>query len=208
MRVLTRALVSFHHHRIHVPRVARVARALAEGIGRARSLLDVGAGDGSVALAIGEKVGAARIEGVDVKVRPETMIPVLAYDGETLPYEDGAFEAVVLSDVLHHCESPGRVLAEALRVASRVVAVKDHFRFGPVSEAILWAMDVVGNAAPGVVVRGHYFTQDEWARLVRSVGGRVSGQSWPLRIHDPPFRWITQDRLQFVATVEHQGRDE
>jgi SAM-dependent methyltransferase len=198
-----RALFALHHRAIHVPRVERVTRALAAQIGRAASLLDVGCGDGTVAQGIGAAVGATRIAGVDVLVRPATAIPVTPYDGEHLPFADGAFEAVVISDVLHHCASPSTVLREALRVASRVVAIKDHFRFDRVSGAILLAMDQVGNAAPGVLVRGTYFTAGEWARLVRDAGGRITGLEWPLRIHDLPWRLITQDRLQFAAKIQH-----
>ena len=200
-----RALFAFHHRAIHVPRVERVTRALATQIGRAASLLDIGCGDGTVAQGIGAAVGASRIAGVDVLVRPETAIPVTAYDGEHLPFPDGAFEAVVISDVLHHCEHPAGVLREALRVASRVVAIKDHFRFDRVSGAILLAMDQVGNAAPGVLVRGTYFTAGEWSALVHDAGGRFTGLEWPLRIHDLPWRLVTQDRLQFAAKIEHAG---
>lgn len=198
-----RALFALHHRAIHVPRVARVTRALAAQIGRAASLLDIGCGDGTVAQGIGAAVGATRIAGVDVLVRPTTAIPVTEYDGVSLPFPDGAFEAVVISDVLHHCASPSAVLREALRVASRVVAIKDHFRFDRLSGAILLAMDQVGNAAPGVLVRGTYFTAGEWAGLVRDAGGRFTGLSWPLRIHDLPWRLVTQDRLQFAAKIQH-----
>ncbi len=198
-----RALFALHHRAIHVPRVDRVTRALAAQVGRAASLLDIGCGDGTVALGIGAAVGATRIVGVDVLVRPTTAIPVTEYDGERLPFPDGAFEAVVISDVLHHCASPRTVLREALRVASRVVAIKDHFRFDRLSGAILLAMDQVGNAAPGVLVRGTYFTAGEWAGLVREAGGRFTGLSWPLRIHDLPWRLVTQDRLQFAAKIQH-----
>jgi SAM-dependent methyltransferase len=200
---VARALFALHHRAIHVPRVTRVTRALAAQIGRAASLLDVGCGDGTVALGIGAAIGATRVAGVDVLVRPTTAIPVTPYDGEHLPFPDGAFEAVVISDVLHHCAQPRTVLREALRVASRVVAIKDHFRFDRLSGAILLAMDQVGNAAPGVLVRGTYFTAGEWAELVREAGGRFTGLSWPLRIHDLPWRLITQDRLQFAATIQH-----
>lgn len=198
-----RALYAFHHRAIHLPRVERVTRALAAQIGEAASLLDVGCGDGTVAQGIGAGVGATRVAGVDVLVRPATAIPVTPYDGEHLPFADGAFEAVVISDVLHHCEHPARVLREALRVASRVVAIKDHFRFDRVSGAILLAMDQIGNAAPGVLVRGTYFTAGEWTALVREAGGRITGLEWPLRIHDLPWRLITQDRLQFTAKIQH-----
>jgi SAM-dependent methyltransferase len=200
-----RALFALHHRAIHLPRVERVTRSLAAQIGRAGSLLDIGCGDGSVAVGIGAAIGATRLAGVDVLVRPETAIPVTPYDGEHLPFADGAFEAVVISDVLHHCEHPAIVLREALRVAARVVAIKDHFRFDRLSGAILLAMDQVGNAGPGVLVRGTYFTGGEFAALVHDAGGRVTGLEWPLRIHDLPWRLITQDRLQFTAKIEHLG---
>ena len=200
-----RALFALHHRAIHLPRVERVTRSLAAQIGRAASLLDIGCGDGSVATGIGAAIGATRLAGVDVLVRPGTAIPVTPYDGEHLPFADGAFEAVVLSDVLHHCEHPAIVLREALRVASRVVAIKDHFRFDRLTGAILLAMDRVGNAGPGVLVRGTYFTGGELAALVHDAGGRITGLEWPLRIHDLPWRLVTQDRLQFTAKIEHTG---
>ena len=200
-----RALFALHHRAIHLPRVERVTRSLAAQIGRAASLLDIGCGDGSVATGIGAAIGATRLAGVDVLVRPGTAIPVTPYDGEHLPFADGAFEAVVLSDVLHHCEHPAIVLREALRVASRVVAIKDHFRFDRLTGAILLAMDRVGNAGPGVLVRGTYFTGGELAALVHDAGGRITGLEWPLRIHDLPWRLVTQDRLQFTARIEHTG---
>jgi SAM-dependent methyltransferase len=196
------ALFAYHHRAIHLPRVERVARALAAQIGRASSLLDIGCGDGTVAFSIAKKVGADRVAGVDIKIRPKTVIPVIPYDGEHLPFPDGAFEAVVLSDVLHHCPRPEVVLREALRVSARVVAIKDHFRFGEVSRAILLAMDMVGNAAPGVHVEGAYLRAGEWAALVHAVGARFTALTWPLQIHDYPFRIITQDRLQFAACIE------
>jgi SAM-dependent methyltransferase len=208
MELLKRAMYAVHHRRIHVPRVERVARALAGQIGHARSLLDIGCGDGTVARTIAERVGAQRVAGADVKVRPEVAIEVVHYDGLHLPFPDGAFEAVILSDVLHHCHDPRAVLREALRVASRVVALKDHFRFGPVSDKILLWMDIVGNAAPAVEVRGTYFSPREWTSLVDDAGGRFAGLTWPLQIHSFPFRLITGDRIQFAASIEHKPMKE
>lgn len=196
-------LFAAHHALVHVPRVRRVARALGDQIGRADSLLDIGCGDGTVAQAIGAIVGATRVAGVDVMVRPEVAIEVTRYDGVVLPFPDRSFDAVVISDVLHHCEDPSAVLREALRVAKVAVAIKDHFRFGPVSEAILLFMDRVGNAAPGVLVRGTYFSPSEWVEMITSCGGRFAKIAWPLQIHDYPFRFVTRDELQFAARIEH-----
>lgn len=200
---LTQILFDAHHTHVHLPRVERVIQALSDHVGAAASLLDVGAGDGTIARGVAARTGADRVAGVDIKVRPGAAIDVRPYDGRTLPFEDGAFEAVLISDVLHHCDDPIRVLAECLRVASRVVAVKDHFRFGPVSNQILLWMDVVGNAAPAVEVKGTYYSPGEWAAIVADAGGRFAGLTWPLRIHDLPFRVITRDEYQFAAAVTH-----
>jgi SAM-dependent methyltransferase len=202
MQALREALFAYHHRAMHVPRVRRIARALGDQIGRARSLLDVGCGDGTVARQVAERIGAEHVAGVDIKVRPGAAIESLPYDGIHLPFDDEAFEAVIVADVLHHAGDPGAVLRECLRVASRVVAVKDHFQFGWASEKILLIMDVVGNAAPAVEVRGTYLTPASWIDLVTSAGGRVTALEWPLQIHDYPWRVVTRDALQFAARVE------
>ncbi|APR76423.1 Hypothetical protein A7982_01770 [Minicystis rosea] len=201
------AIFAVHHRRVHLPRVDRVARALANQIGAARSVLDVGCGDGTVARKIAEAVGADRVAGVDIKVRAEVAIDVTSYDGTHLPFPDRSFDAVVISDVLHHCEDPRAVLREALRVAD-IVAIKDHFRFGPVSERILLWMDQFGNEPTGVHVRGTYWTPGEWVEMVSACGGRFAKLTWPLQIHDYPFRIVTRDELQFAARIERAGTAE
>jgi SAM-dependent methyltransferase len=201
-RSLRDAAVAFHHRGIHVPRVRRIASALAEHAGPCASLLDVGCGTGEVARLVAERAGASRVSGVDILVRPEVHIPVQPYDGETLPFADGAFEAVMLSDVLHHCPRPAVVLREALRVAARVVLLKDHFAFGPLSRLALLGMDHVGNAGPGVHVEGTYLDFAGWVALASEAGGRFSRLTWPLVVHELPFRLITRAEWQFVASVE------
>ena len=205
---IDKALFALHRRAVTLPRARRITDALATLAGPAASLLDVGAGDGAIAAAVGERVGASRVAGVDVLVRPRTVIEVIPYDGRRLPFPDGAFEVVTISDVLHHCEAPSEVLAECLRVASRAVVVKDHFRFGAVSKALLLAMDVVGNAEAGVLVRGTYFSPAEWIDMVRAAEGRITALHWPLRIHDAPMRLVTRDELQFAARIEHTRNTE
>jgi SAM-dependent methyltransferase len=197
----TDSLFDLHHRMIRVPRAELVASALARMIGRARRLLDIGSHDARVASRVGELVEAVEVRGVDVKVDPHAAIPVEAYDGRTLPFESDRFDAVVLSDVLHHCEDPARVLAEALRVAP-VVGIKDHFCFGPLSRAMLLGMDLVGNFQPGIDVRGTYLTPAEWHRLWGSCGARLAAIDWPLDIHPPAIRWLTRSELQFAARIE------
>lgn len=196
------AFYTFHHYRIHVPRVTRVARELSAQIGHADSLLDVGCGDGTIARTIAGNVGAKRVEGVDILVQPAPAIPVTPYDGLHLPFPDRSFEVVVLSDMLHHCKDPEAVLREAVRVSDRIVAIKDHIQFGPISNALLLAMDVIGNVSAGVYVEGRYFSRAEWDALVAKAGARFTTMTWPMQIHDYPFRVVTRDELQFAACIE------
>lgn len=194
----------WHSSRIHVPRVQRLTEGIASlAPSGAASMLDIGCGDGTLARGIADRVGATDLHGVDVLVRPSAVIPVKAYDGHALPFEDRRFDLVTISDVLHHAESPLAVVREALRVLcpGGALIVKDHFRFGAVSNATLLAMDVVGNYAAGVLVRGKYLSPAEWVELVASAGGSIDRLVWPFQIHDLPWRIVTRSEYQFVMRV-------
>ena len=193
-------LHALHHRLVRMPRVGRVASAVAMLAGKTESLLDVGAGDGRVGAALRDALGA-RVEGVDVHVQDGARIPIRAFDGITRPYPDGAFEIVALCDVLHHATDPLPLLRDALRVARRAVVIKDHYRFGRASAALLLAMDVIGNASQGVLVRGTYLTPKEWLDLVSRAGGRIEAQLWPLDVHALPLRLATRSELQFAARI-------
>jgi SAM-dependent methyltransferase len=49
---------------------------------------------------------------------------------EDLPYEDGSFDAVVATGVLHHVADPEKVVAEMVRVAAAAVFLSDGNIFG------------------------------------------------------------------------------
>lgn len=199
---LKRALFSLHRSQIYLPRNRRVAAGVARQIGRARSLLDVGCGDGSTACEVARAVGAEEVRGVEVQLRPERQIPIEAFDGRKLPFPDGRFDAVMIADVLHHATHPEELLRECVRVCRDCVVVKDHFAFGPLSEMVLWAMDVAGNASASVAVRGNYFTRPRWEGMVEAAGARQSALEWPFKIHDMPWRALMPSKLQFVARLE------
>jgi SAM-dependent methyltransferase len=198
------ALVAYHHRAIAVPRVRRVAEALTgliDARGGAATLLDVGSGNGLIARRVATALGADVI-GVDVRLQPSPAIEVLGYDGRVLPFDDASHDVVLLSDVLHHADDPGALLAECVRVSRFGVAVKDHLSFGAVSSKLLEVMDHVGNADNGVAVTGRYFSTDEWFAMVNGAGGQMTSMRWPLLIHDLPWRIATRSELQFASFVE------
>jgi SAM-dependent methyltransferase len=198
---LKRLALGYHHRAIRVPSGERVSAAVAKHVGRADSLLDVGCGDGANALRVAAAVGAGRVVGVDVHRRETTHIETHVYDGLHLPFDDQSFEAVSIVDVLHHASDPRQVLREALRVAGRVVVVKDHFRFGPISNALLYGMDIAGNAKDSIPSPGTYLHPSEWVGLIASAGGRLDVLDWPLEIHDMPWRLVVRSELQFSAKI-------
>ncbi len=199
-------LAPLHRRLVSAPRRDRLATALAGLSSGARTLLDVGTGDGTVGASVAALLGSS-IEGADKKPNPVAPFPVVRVDDEQLPFADASFDVVLLSDVLHHTRAPEKLLAEALRVADLAVVVKDHFAFGPWSERMLLALDVIGNRPYGVDVHGEYATPETWLERFRRTGAHVDELVWPLAVHSPAIRMITRSEHQFAARLVRGGRD-
>jgi ubiquinone/menaquinone biosynthesis C-methylase UbiE len=90
------------------------------------SILDIGAGEGSVLkrlseLAFGEKLYALEISpsGVDA-IRNKGIarcVECNTFDGYNIPYPDEIFDVAILSHVVEHVEHPRQLIYEAARVA-------------------------------------------------------------------------------------------
>jgi SAM-dependent methyltransferase len=199
--VIKQFLFDQHQRHVAAPRARRLHESLAAHVGRVDSLLDVGCGDGMIAKRLAEAAGAKRVVGVDVQLRPSCEIEVQGYDGRVLPFEDRSFDAVILVDVLHHCSEPLAVLREIMRVARRMVVIKDHFAFGPVSRQLLYWMDLVGNAQAEVFSPGTYFAPRDWVSMIDQAGGRIAGLDWPLAVHELPWRAVVRPELHFTAKI-------
>jgi len=180
--------------------MARLALVLAElAGGSASSMLDVGAGDGQLGAAVAARLGACRLQGVDLA--PPDARSAASIDGARLPFADASFEVVLLADVLHHARDAPAVLREALRCAARAVIVKDHLARGPLDRARLYAMDVVGNPSREVEIPGGYFGPASFAALARGCGASLRRVAWPLHVHAPMLRFLAPSELQFAATL-------
>lgn len=191
-----------HDRLVYGRRIDVLAGHLAELLPRDAAVLDVGSGDGLLAKRVETVRPDLRLFGVDVLVRPSTHIPVREFDGLKLPFADGAFDAVIMVDVLHHASNQHALLAEAGRVARRVVVIKDHSADGFLAVPTLRFMDWVGNARHGVALPYTYWRSDRWRRAFETHGLRVAQMRDRLGLYPWPASLFFERHLHFIALLE------
>ncbi len=122
--LLARALVEIHtYHHCYQPYLAGIT-----------SLLDIGVGTGlALRHVMDQNPHITTFAGVDVRdLRLKALaVPMQLYDGHTLPFPAERFDVALLFYVLHHCQDPYRLLAEAIRVIkSRLIVIEEFSQEG------------------------------------------------------------------------------
>jgi SAM-dependent methyltransferase len=99
-----------------------LAAQIHSALGRARTVVNVGAGTGSYEP---RGVDLVAVEPSDVMIsqRPPDAAPVVRAVAEALPFEDDRFDAAMALWTVHHWADPERGLRELVRVARRVLVV-------------------------------------------------------------------------------------
>jgi ubiquinone/menaquinone biosynthesis C-methylase UbiE len=110
-----------------IPKVDNIAR-LCTNVPH-DTILEVGAGEGSVLQRLSEVGFAQSLHAIDIspsgieKIK-QKHIPLLKecqlYDGYHIPYADNHFDVVVLTHVVEHLEHPRQLIREASRVGKRL----------------------------------------------------------------------------------------
>jgi SAM-dependent methyltransferase len=98
----------------------RVQAAIAQAIGDARTIVNVGAGSGSYE-PTHRAVVAVEPSRTMIVQRPPGSAPVVQASAETLPFRDGAFDASLALLTTHHWPDARAGLAEMARVSHRQV---------------------------------------------------------------------------------------
>jgi ubiquinone/menaquinone biosynthesis C-methylase UbiE len=94
-----------------------------------RSIVEIGAGEGSVLQELSEREFAEELYAIDIsesgiaKIKErqiETLKECNTYDGYTIPYPDERFDIAILTHVVEHLENPRMLIYEASRVAKHL----------------------------------------------------------------------------------------
>ncbi len=189
------------HEAVYGRRVRVLSDRLAELIPPNSRVLDVGCGDGLIAHLTTQKNPGLELEGIDVRVRNHSHIPVRPFNGTQIQHDDKSFDVVMFVDVLHHTEEPMILLREARRVARHVVILKDHTRNGLLAGATLRLMDWVGNARHKVVLPYNYWPRHRWLEAFDELGLRIDTWIRRLELYPAPGNWIFGRSLHFMAKL-------
>jgi len=190
-----------HANLVFGRRVRILADQLASLLPKNATVLDVGCGDGTLDSLILRSRPDLVINGIDVLVRPHTLIPVVPFDGNTIPYSNQAFDVVMFVDVLHHTDDPTVLLREAKRVARQAIVLKDHTKDGVLAGPTLRFMDWVGNRHHGVVLPYNYWTHDQWERALIDLGLGISAWNANVGLYPWPASHVFDRALHFVAKL-------
>ena len=96
-------------------RIWVLSRELAKAIPGRGSVLDIGCGDGQLALALMRLRPDLKVEGVDVVARPKTLVPVAQYDGTRLPFPDPQLSFAEMAELSRHPGEAAQRLAAILQ---------------------------------------------------------------------------------------------
>jgi len=192
-------LERIHGSYVYDRRVRVLARELSALLPANGQVLDVGCGDGRLSALIQREKPNVVITGIDVLVRDHTHIPVVKFDGTTIPFPDRSFDTVVFVDVLHHTNDPVLLLVEAARVARNTIVIKDHTLDGFAAGATLRFMDRIGNCRYNVALPYNYWPKQVWLNAFQALGLTLLTWKSKLSLYPRFVDWFMGRSLHFIA---------
>lgn len=201
---MLKLLKNFHHKYVFIRRINVLSTQIAQQLPDDTNLkiLDVGCGDGTISKMILDQKKNILIDGIDVFSRETCAIPFKIFDGKRIPYADHAFEATMFVDVLHHTTNIKDLLAEAARVSSKYIILKDHHYNNALDFGILKFMDWIGNAPHGVKVIYNFKNLKFWKQAFNDLGFEIVSINTNVPIYPFPFNLIFGRNLHFIAVLK------
>lgn len=136
--------------------------------------------------------------------RGNELIPVEGYDGVIIPYAADSFDVVILADVLHHEHDPHGLLRECIRVARRLLVIKDHKVEGLLAQQRIALLDWAANAPYSVPCLYRYNTSGEWHDWFSKHDLTIVREARSLHLYPPIYNTIFGGKLQYLAILGPQ----
>jgi ubiquinone/menaquinone biosynthesis C-methylase UbiE len=191
------------YYKLVLPFYRKAAKKMADDctgyIEKGSKFLDFGSGSGIVSLEFKKKFNLDLI-GVDIVDNRVVDMELKLIDGKTLPFEDGSFDAVLISYVLHHADEPVRLLKEAKRVVrsgGRVIVFEDLYK-GMLAKIIC----KIHGSTYGFLFEHHggkelinFKNQKQWDEIFRTLGFKqVFAKRVSARIHPVEKRMFVLEK--------------
>lgn len=175
-----------------------IIREISPYVQQNSKVLDIGSGFGITAKKIADEL-KLKMTLVDVVDKRKVNLPMVVYDGVTLPFKDKSFDHALIIFVLHHAESPTRVLLEAKRVVKNYIVVyEDVITRNPVDRIDTFLHGLAFNKAWALNNKATFKSEKEWLEIFKKLKLKVI-ESKPLplraRLFYPVFR------MQFILKV-------
>lgn len=199
-----RRLMRRLHAPIYASRVRELVSLIIPHLQERDRVLDVGCGFGGLGHAILDAPGCpadVKLVGLERHKRDGSLIHVETYDGTTMPYGDGAFDVVILADVLHHEDDPDRLMAESVRVAGRLLIIKDHKVDGWTAWLRVVVSDWAANVPYGVSCRYRYLTLRQWRSATSAHGLVTQEELTSMRLYPPVVNLLFGRGLHYLAVL-------
>jgi len=194
--------------RLHAPiyacRLRELVRRIIPHLQERDRVLDVGCGFGGLGHAILDAAGCpadVKLVGLERHKRDGSLIRIETYDGTMIPYGDGAFDVVILADVLHHEGDPERLFAESVRVAGRLLIIKDHKVDGWPAWLRVVVSDWAANVPYGVSCRYRYLTLRQWRSATSAHGLVTQEELTSMRLYPPVVNLLFGRGLHYLAVL-------
>jgi SAM-dependent methyltransferase len=198
------SLLAALHSKVYERRVAVLVESIVPHLVEGDKVLDVGCGSGLLGRALLDYPlcpEGVELKGLERLKRAGTAIDVIEYDGDTIPFADKTFDAVILADVLHHEIDPEKLLGECVRVSRRLLIIKDHQINGLLAQWRVSFLDWAANSPYGVPCLYHYYSPEEWRRLPARYNLKLIEEQPSMQLYPRGLNLFFAGSLQYFAVL-------
>lgn len=178
-------------------RAKRLGPYIFDSLHDCSSILDFGCGDMILTEFLKSSSPERHVVGIDTIDSNLSNLPLLLYDGTALPFEDNAFDAVIVGFVLHHCSNIEDILIEIKRVARKKIIIFEEVYTGGLNKKILHCHDF-GNRLLSwkMEIPLNFLTLEDWLKKFKDLNLYLKDF---YRVYQYPFFNLTHQLLFELA---------